>query len=506
NGFQCASVDNSSQTARALIFEEQEVNWYVLMWVQRSCPVWVAEISLAFIELVKALLMVYIATKGHRMEQALSLTFILELLCGFNMLITLCPGLQNLFVPVYLNSWLARLALERIYNDLHLTSQRFQTVSVRLTKKMVLLVMNIACLTFTTMCSIQHIQRASADNQISLFDSLYFVIVTFSTVGFGDITPDMWLSRLFMIIMMCLAFATLPSQIQGMITIYREREKAGGEYSKWFTNKKHVIVCASSMTQETMMDFLNEFYIYPRLEERTVIILCCQELDSSKRVITTDPRWSENVIYMKGSQAYAAFFLPPRPTKNKALADRHTVLRSWAVKDFAPNCKQYVYLFKAVNKLHVKYAEHVMCEDEFSFALLANNCLYPGLSTLVSLLVHSTKEQQKGMVLEPWQQVYGRHAANEIFHIQVQKSVIFSQYEGETFPMSSADAHYRFGVALLGVIDSESSVLRLQLNPGPQYKLKATDMLFYMSVCREEYSKISPQDCKGSLWSLNKQS
>ncbi|BFZ24172.1 hypothetical protein BsWGS_27211 [Bradybaena similaris] len=519
NGVACARVDNSSGSERALIFEEQEVNWYVLVWVQRSYPVWVAEISLAFIELIKALLMVYIATKGHRMEQALSLTFILELLCGFNMLITLYPGLINLFVPVYLNCWLARLALGRIYSDLHLTSQRFQTVSVRLTKKMVLLVMNIACLTFTTMCSIQHIQRASADKQISLFDSFYFVIVTFSTVGFGDITPDMWLSRLFMIIMMCLAFATLPSQIQGMITIYREREKAGGEYSKWFTNKKHVIVCASSMTQDTMMDFLNEFYIYPRLEEQTVIILCCQELDSSKRVITTDPRWSENVIYMKGSalkhmdltrchaqKAYACFFLPPRPTQNKALADRHTVLRSWAVKDFAPNCKQYVYLFKAVNRLHVKYAEHVMCEDEFSFALLANNCLYPGFSTLVSLLVHSTKEQQKGMVLEPWQQLYGRHAANEIFHIQVQKSVIFSQYQGETFPRSSADAHYRFGVALLGVIDSESPILRLQLNPGPQYRLKATDMLFYMSVCREEYSKICPHAFKGSLWSLNNQS
>lgn len=35
-------------------------------------------------------------------------------------------------------------------------------------------------------------------------------------------------------------------------------------------------------------------------------------------------------------------------------------------------------------------SEHVVCEDEFSYALLANNCLYPGLSTLVSLLVHTS--------------------------------------------------------------------------------------------------------------------
>ena len=35
-------------------------------------------------------------------------------------------------------------------------------------------------------------------------------------------------------------------------------------------------------------------------------------------------------------------------------------------------------------------SEHVVCEDEFKYALLANNCLYPGLSTLVSLLVHTS--------------------------------------------------------------------------------------------------------------------
>ena len=39
---------------------------------------------------------------------------------------------------------------------------------------------------------------------------------------------------------------------------------------------------------------------------------------------------------------------------------------------------------------HISPPEHVVCEDEFKYALLANNCLYPGLSTLVSLLVHTS--------------------------------------------------------------------------------------------------------------------
>lgn len=67
--------------------------------------------------------------------------------------------------------------------------------------------------------------------------------------------------------------------------------------------------------------------------------------------------------------------------------------RSWAVKDFAPDVPQYVQIFRPENKLHVKFAEFVVCEDEFKYALLANNCTCPGASTLVTLLLHTSRGQ-----------------------------------------------------------------------------------------------------------------
>lgn len=45
------------------------------------------------------------------------------------------------------------------------------------------------------------------------------------------------------------------------------------------------------------------------------------------------------------------------------------------------------------HKLHVKFAEHVVCEDEFKYALLANNCTCPGASTLVTLILHTSRGQ-----------------------------------------------------------------------------------------------------------------
>lgn len=49
--------------------------------------------------------------------------------------------------------------------------------------------------------------------------------------------------------------------------------------------------------------------------------------------------------------------------------------------------------YRPEHKLHVKFAEHVVCEDEFKYALLANNCTCPGASTLVTLLLHTSRGQ-----------------------------------------------------------------------------------------------------------------
>ncbi|RWS11617.1 potassium channel subfamily T member 2-like protein, partial [Dinothrombium tinctorium] len=122
--------------------------------------------------------------------------------------------------------------------------------------------------------------------------------------------------------------------------------------------------------------------------------------------------------------------------------DEHTILRSWAIRDFAPNVPQYVQIFRPENKVHVAFAEHVVCEDEFKYALLANNCLCPGASTLVTLLLHTSRGQ--------------------------------------------------YGVALIGVQTDMRGTWPIMLNPGPSYILKSTDICFYMNITKEENSAFLP--------------
>ena len=46
-----------------------------------------------------------------------------------------------------------------------------------------------------------------------------------------------------------------------------ERQKQGGTYSSHRAqNEKHVVVVATTLHADTIMDFLNEFYAHPKLQ------------------------------------------------------------------------------------------------------------------------------------------------------------------------------------------------------------------------------------------------
>lgn len=314
-----------------------------------------------------ALLLAYLGYKGNVWQQLLSFHFILELVNTIPFTITLLyPPMRNLFIPVFLNCWLAKHSLENMFNDLHRAMQKSQSA---LSQQLMILSATLLCLVFTSVCGIQHFQRAG-HRHLNLFQSTYYVVVTFSTVGYGDFVPDIWPSQLYMVIMICVALIVLPTQFEQLAFTWMERQKLGGSYSSHRAqSEKHVVVCSTTLQADTIMDFLNEFYAHPLLQDYYVVLLSPMELDTTMRMILQVPIWAQRVIYIQGSclkdsdltrarmnEAEACFVLAARNYADKTAADEHTILRSWAVKDFAPNVPQYVQIFRPENKLHVKFA------------------------------------------------------------------------------------------------------------------------------------------------------
>uniref|UniRef100_A0A3B5LU61 Uncharacterized protein n=1 Tax=Xiphophorus couchianus TaxID=32473 RepID=A0A3B5LU61_9TELE len=169
------------------------------------------------------------------------------------------------------------------------------------------------------------------------------------------------------------------------------------------------------------------------------------------------------------------------------LTDHQTILRAWAVKDFAPNCPLYVQILKPENKFHVKFADHVVCEEEFKYAMLALNCVCPGTSTLITLLIHSSRGQD-GSAGSPdqWHRTYRRCSANEVHHIRLEESKFFGEYQGKSFTFASFHAHKKFGVCLIAVRRLDTT--NILLNPGPCHIMGASDTCFYINISKEENS------------------
>ncbi|XP_078417852.1 potassium channel subfamily T member 2 isoform X2 [Cetorhinus maximus] len=492
-----------------------------LIWVDRSLPLWGLQVTVALISFFETMLLAYLSYKGNIWEQILRIPFILEMINTVPFIITIFwSPLRNLFIPVFLNCWLAKHALENMINDLHRAIQRTQSAMFN---QVLILISTLLCLIFTCICGIQHLERAG--NNLTLFDSLYFCIVTFSTVGFGDVTPQIWPSKLLVVIMICVALVVLPIQFEQLAYLWMERQKSGGNYSRHRAQtEKHVVLCVTSLKIDLLMDFLNEFYAHPRLQDYYVVILCPTEMDLQVRRVLQIPMWAQRVIYLQGSalkdqdllrakmdDAEACFILSSRYEVDRTAADHQTILRAWAVKDFAPKCPLYVQILKPENKFHVKFADHVVCEEEFKYAMLALNCICPATSTLITLLVHTSRGQSAPWEAfrqltgtkqtqtrdghqshEQWQKMYGKCSGNEVYHIKMEESTFFTEYEGKSFTYTSFHAHKKYGACLIGVKREENK--NILLNPGPQYIMSSTDICFYINITKEENSAFIKQN------------
>uniref|UniRef100_A0A671XVU4 Potassium sodium-activated channel subfamily T member 1 n=2 Tax=Sparus aurata TaxID=8175 RepID=A0A671XVU4_SPAAU len=490
NGTSCRNNSWTNTT------QSTDINWEVIFWVHRKDPVWAIQVTVALISFLETMLITYLSYKGNIWEQMFQISFILEMINTVPFIITIFwEPLRNIFVPVFLNCWLAKGALENMINDFHRAIQRTHSAMFN---QVFILICTLLCLVFTGACGIQHLERAG--KHLTLFDSFYFCIVTFSTVGYGDVTPQIWPSQLLVVILICVALVVLPLQFEELAYLWMESQKLGGNYSRHRAQtEKHVVLCVSSLKIDLLMDFLNEFYAHPRLQDYYVVILCPTEIDIQVRRILQIPLWSQRVIYLQGSalkdqdlmrakmdDAEACFILSSRNEVDRTAADHQTILRAWAAKDFAPNCPLYVQILKPENKFHVKFADHVVCEEEFKYAMLALNCVCPATSTLVTLLVHTSRGQEGQLSPEQWQRTYGRCSGNEVYHIRLCDSKFFGEYDGKSFTYASFHAHKKYGVCLIGVKrEDNKSIL---LNPGPRHIMAAPDTCYYINITKEENS------------------
>ena len=406
------------------------------------------------------------------------------------------PKYKNLFVPIFLNIWLAK---RELVNLLVKKKSPFRN-------QLFVIGFTIVSLIITCVLGINHLERAGENPaNFDLINSLWFVMVTFATVGYGDITPTTWLSKMFVILIIVYLFLKMPVQIEKLTYIWRHQQTTGGSFSPE-RSTRHVILCATEFRLDRIADFLNEFFANNNHkggteDQRYVVILLTPAPRSPEILAFLElSGWSNNVTYLQGScmsngdlsraktkSADACFILTCRTAENGEEEDEKTILRAMAVKSFAPDCPLFVHVLKIQSKFKVSFANQIICDEEFMYSMFALNSYIPGISTAMVLLSHTASRISDTLLQEifpqsAWERFINHSVDLEIYDTTLKESKVFSSYADESFSVMCYQAYKKFQIMAIAI----NRRGKMMVAPGKAVRMKPDDVIYYISAEAEE--------------------
>eukprot|EP00731_Ephydatia_muelleri_P023902 Em0016g173a len=475
----------------------------VLVLIIPSCRplgLWVAQIVMAVVVLFDSLLILYTklvvsGTNCVSCWRVLDFRLVISFSVSGAFLATLFypPILRHLFVPSFLLCWPAGYVLRGALVQLAQRTTIRQSNSVFRIKAVNLLIICMNFL-FTCMCLYHHFDRIG--KHIDLFNSLWFIVVTTATVGYGDISPTHWTGKLLVIAFIIGIILFLPSQLQGLYEAFRVHKMLYDSFSK-ADSSAHIVLCFRDINILVLRNFLAEFYNDPKNHYTKCVLLVGERTTASSPELPLSSSMEQKNINHQGfppqlDSAEACFLRSVRSEADPDAADRYTVMSAWSIRGYAPRCRLHVQVLKLESKCFLGMADSVLCERELTAALLANNSRCPGAGTLATLLLHTVRPSSVSKVrrssLEDYE-TYKQCTVYGIYDIKLCESRHFRRFVGKNFLYTAVVAFRLYGVTLLGV--KRSGDQHIRLNPGVGHEMGEEDVCYYLWHTREEYTSVS---------------
>ena len=209
----------------------------------------------------------------HSLDGVLTVFFLIDYLWAFFMARNKLPHFFSFFslIDIYsivpylvltaltdLNSRSLTLRLMNGFRILRvLRSHRLlEFTKTELQRQLLVVVLTIVDFFFCFACLIQLVED-SADFPMTFDDALWFVVITSSTVGYGDIVPQTQLGRWLVIIIIFIGIVLIPLQTSKLISLQQARPKYGGSL-KTSSRDIHVVVIVGSVaTMDSAVTFLH---------------------------------------------------------------------------------------------------------------------------------------------------------------------------------------------------------------------------------------------------------
>uniref|UniRef100_A0A8C8SCZ5 BK channel n=1 Tax=Pelusios castaneus TaxID=367368 RepID=A0A8C8SCZ5_9SAUR len=227
---------------------------------------------------------------------------------------------------------------------------------------------------------------------LSYFDCLYLIMVTMSTVGFGDVVTTTSLGRIFMIFFIIGGLVLFANFIPEIVDIVRSDQQYQEPYET-VRGRKYIVVCGD-ITLESVTAFLSNFLAQDMGDICTEIVFLGETLPSL-----------ELETVFKCYSAYTTFFhgsvlnyedlkrVAVRPFSFHPTFSFHES-QVLSVKNHYPNTRVIIQIIQSHNKVYLsnipswdwRRGDSIICFAELKLGFIAQSCLVPGLSTLLRTL------------------------------------------------------------------------------------------------------------------------
>ncbi|XP_046709043.1 calcium-activated potassium channel subunit alpha-1-like isoform X12 [Silurus meridionalis] len=414
------------------------------------------------------------------------------------------------FVSVYLNrSWLGLRFLRAL--RLIQFSEILQFLNILKTSNSIKLVnlCSIFISTWLTAAGFIHLVENSGDpwenfqnfQQLSYWECVYLLMVTMSTVGYGDVCAKTTLGRLFMVFFILGGLAMFARYVPEIAALILNRQKYAGTYNST-RGRKHIVVCGH-INLESVSNFLKDF-LHKDRDDVNVEIVFLHNISPNLELEALFKRHFTQVEFYQGSvlnphdlarvkieSADACLILANKYCADPDAEDASNIMRVISIKNYHPKIRIITQMLQYHNKAHLlnipswnwKEGDDAICLAELKLGFIAQSCLAQGLSTMLANLF-SMRSFIK-IEEDTWQKYYLEGVANEMY-----TEYLSSAFVGLTFPMVCELCYVKLKLLLIAIEyksdQRESSTL---INPGNHVKMQEGTLGFFIASDAKEVKR-----------------
>ncbi|XP_047343493.1 calcium-activated potassium channel slowpoke isoform X1 [Vespa velutina] len=368
-----------------------------------------------------------------------------------------------------------------------------------------------------TAAGIIHLLENSGDpfeftnpQQLSYWTCVYFLIVTMSTVGYGDVYCQTILGRTFLVFFLLVGLAIFASCIPEIIDLIGTRNKYGGTL-KNERGRRHIVVCGH-ITYESVSHFLKDFLHEDREDVDVEVVFLHRkppdlELEGLfKRHFTTVEFFQGTIMNpidlqrVKVHEADACLVLANKYCQDPDAEDAANIMRVISIKNYSDDIRVIIQLMQYHNKAYLlnipswdwKQGDDVICLAELKLGFIAQSCLAPGFSTMMANLFAMRSFKTKWSVdwyqspnIQAWQNDYLRGTGMEMYTETLSPTFI-----GMPFARATELCFTKLKLLLLAIeIKGEGGVdSKISINPRGA-KIAANTQGFFIAQSADEVKR-----------------